>query len=121
MKSDQGSLQSCQDLNKPISTFFNASSIAANALAYWNYLDVVTLRETGQHNTYAVLAAAATVEAEKQIAMTPEDWNTLGVKLITEDLKVRRDYLDGTNGQARDSAKALNIPADQACPSGRPA
>ena len=26
-------------------------------LAYWNYLDAVSIRETGQHNAYAVLAA----------------------------------------------------------------
>ena len=26
-------------------------------LAYWNYLDAVTLRETGGNNAYAVLAA----------------------------------------------------------------
>ena len=80
-------------------------------LAYWNHLDAVTLRETGQHNVYAVLAVAGA--AQEQSAMTPEDWTVLGAKLITEDLKVRGDYLDGTNGQTRDPAKALNIPADQ--------
>ena len=32
-------------------------------LAYWNYLDAVSIRETGQHNAYAVLAARTQSEA----------------------------------------------------------
>ena len=84
-------------------------------LAYWSYLDAATLRETGDHNAYALLAAqlvehsilvsiaarrcaAAIAAAEMRIAVPPDDGDLIAMSLVTEDLEFRRADLERAKG-----------------------
>ena len=89
-------------------------------LAYWNYLDAVSLRQTGCHDAYAVLAAqivwstaavrryVAIVAAELQIEMPPDDEEVQELNWIKSEQKFRRNELEGGQRLVPDSEVAMS-------------
>jgi hypothetical protein len=84
-------------------------------LAYWNYLDAVSLRRTGCQDAYAVLSAQivwttaaarrceAILAAGLQIAMLPDEGDLVELDWIKSELEIRRKDLEGGHGVVPDS------------------